>query len=162
MRKKWEEMCKEEKRVAIARDVIAKLRREFIKPEAGTYFSPVGHSSCRLKEIKQCRTCALGSMLVGFLSKSKSDKRIVFSTNRNVIARELRGIFTIGELTLIESAFERRAMGTRDYFEKHTNAAIQFGFSFESPYDRLLAIMQNIIDHRGVFKPEVEYVICRV
>ena len=60
----------------------------------------------------------------------------------------LKDAFSETELELIERAFERNYS--------------YFSWGPDNDADRLLAIMQNIVDHNGKFKPSVEYVVEKV
>lgn len=65
------------------------------------------------------------------------------------------------ELDLIEAAFEGDLVCSDhwDYDDPEVNAATDFCADHCKPKYRLLAIMQNIIDHGGKFRPKVRYTV---
>lgn len=128
------ELSKSEKRVHIAKDVIAALKTEYVHPMHGYYFSAttekeglLDHKACLLPNkmqdafasIPSCRACALGALfLTSVLHHNKDSTRHVkgdlasipgtthLSTTIDDLVEELRRTFSMGQLWLIEAAFE--------------------------------------------------------
>lgn len=142
--------------------------------------SPVSPSDAT-KLQASCSACALGSM---FLAKIKLGNDVTWgdmdlNLYREVypwggtIFKKLKTYFSLQQLCLIESAFEQNELSSAYYyisdcptvvspnFREQLTKAVLFGNKFADPKDRMLAIMQNIVDHGGTFKPVVEYEIVK-
>lgn len=122
-----------------------------------------------------CEACALGSLFVssvriknGLLATEALDEdevydpsignyRDVVTCDTAVMRSRLSEYFDPLQVDLIESAFEKSDMVDPDEGDAETEGlvtdAITFGEAYERPVDRMRAIMQNIIDHRGTFVP---------
>jgi hypothetical protein len=124
--------------------------------------------------VKKCHACGLGSAFLSVIRlhnefdiNDSEAKRGYYDIDRN---QELQfaiiiEFFGIRNVHLIETAFECRWGGidfrvNKPYededehpTEEQIDAAVRFGKKFRSHNNRLIAIMQNIIDHRGDFKP---------
>jgi len=156
-KKSYDEMSRKERKVAIARDVIANLNALKIKRNSGYVVGGMDYDiesllsfgvtpqqiSQKLK--KECTLCARGAMML-----CKVDKFNHFNfegvdnlgdIDNNNTTDALQDAFTDYELDNIEEAFEG------------------YWSDVDDDNDRLRAIMQNIIDHKGDFKPEVEYTV---
>jgi len=173
---KFKSLSKTEKRVLIARDVIAQVKAEKYFPRRGSYikyltlggdeYDVTTNSMASLQkhfdEIT-CNCCALGACL---LSATKYKNRLEFQDVYNLASSQspwdlLKGIFSSKQLNMIEYAFEAERSGTRvgenrfkNYLEEEIQVAcIDFGRSYDDPEDRMIAIMKNIIKNKGEFKP---------
>lgn len=168
-RKRFESLTKAEQRVEIAKDVIHRIHMSKMKVTCGWYMQgPKDYNS------PNCKVCALGAAFISTINIANSYelKRIpsVFSRNdfyseREDLTKLLSRYFSKKQIDLIEEAFEMdRWIGVMDDCfgtpSEKGIAAEEFGKQFKKAEDRLLAIMQNIVDHKGTFKPEVEYVVC--
>lgn len=127
-------------------------------------------------EGSQCEACALGCMFladvisrdrmsvrksIGWDSEQFDDfdpeiKQI--SLDDDTIRARLGAFFGVRQLAMIESAYEmldfRNSNGGHHATSyEDIEAAIEFGSNFSKDEDRLRAIMQNIVDHRGNFVP---------
>lgn len=209
---KWESMTPRERKVAIAKDVIAQVQAGNYQIEASYgYIEPLNKTGVN-KTInehfrktrnldrplsktdievmtKSCAMCARGAALMSrirmFNSIKVGDVAYLVDDDYNELSNNdlkagekptgadlavhqssttkgLAGSFTELELSLIEVAFERTGwlltsstVTNRDRLRQ----AIEFGQQFEDDSDRLLAIMQNIVDNDGVFRPAQEYEI---
>jgi len=69
------------------------------------------------------------------------------------IVQQLGGIFPEDQLRLMETAFEGCDISENDLGEKDIIKAKELYDLHGSDSDRLVAIMKNIIDNDGVFKP---------
>jgi hypothetical protein len=182
----WDEMTPRQRRVAIAQDVIDRINEGQLSIESDKAYLLWEHSKLpnavlaksvskrRVNQLyKECTVCARGGMLLSrvavFNSLSLEEMGInqseydydydgSYSINGEYTAKVLRGAFTEKHLSLIEAAFEcgiHYAINA-GYSHKKANEAVCFGFEHDNDEERLLAIMQNIVDH-GSFRPEVKY-----
>ena len=146
----WDRMTKAQKRVAIAKDVIAQVHAGLLLATPGEYVDfcseDFGHSSeeqfCDVSEKLRCHACALGGAWLSYL-RFVNDKTVREASRDDEGIRHV-GIFTTRQLHLIEDAFEST-----------------WGH-FYNAEDRLIAIFQNVIDHEGTFKPKVLYEVTEV
>lgn len=154
---RFKKLTKAEKRVVIARDVIAQLDLKRLKARHNTYVDLVGSPAeiqsdsvqvCDLTVGRKCEVCALGAMFV--TAVERADRLTVADTSHGWGYGELEGIggedcyhylsrfFSHGQLALIENAFEG--------FNENAFAAVA-----RSPSARMRLVMQNIIDNGGKF-----------
>jgi hypothetical protein len=175
----------QKKRVEVAKDVIALVNsgvlhaghRGYINP-AGGIIDPENRNesiinlmtiwtrSGDFKEVvKQCTVCALGAVTLASLVKREDEVKaaallqLAEDCDRDIVDDELMcSVFSEEQMDLIESAYEQCAMGDKSYStDEDTRDAVIFGKDHSTPSNRLIAIMQNIIDHKGEFKPAVRY-----
>jgi hypothetical protein len=177
--KKKKKLTKAEMRIAIAKDVIAQIKAKKYNPSQGSWVDVVGEnhfhdwlfenaSNCDVdvrnytKNIKKCNVCALGSLFVSAVNKYNNvygtyytvsfDKVFDFKeTNNN---SPLLRYFTINQIMLIEHTFEG-GMGAICFDDGHrmVNKSYTFYYKYPDSKDRLLAIMKNIVENNGTFKP---------
>lgn len=173
-------MTKTEKRIEIAKDVIAKLKNLDIYARRGDYvFGLIDYTNCELptgqiqaylKDRQICEACALGSLFVSLVLK---ENEITFNELRDsnaiiggqVLGKKIRSYlekyFSLKQLVMIECAFEGWG---KDSCELPTcikfvleqgelEKCYSFYLNYDSPNSILLAIMQNIIDNKGIFIP---------
>lgn len=157
----FDQMSKMEKRVALAKDVIASLIAKKYVAETSTYLA-VGneeHYTNKMLDVVKngkvkCTVCAIGSL---FVSRLKTSDTLKLTSSDHVMIKSLAGIFTEKELRILEFLFEGRNMGEDnisdiydDGYEFYTNF---FNRSIRDNGDkkRLKAIMQNIINNNGNF-----------
>lgn len=175
---KFKKMTAAEKRVQIAKDVIAQLDTKRLRAFEGVYVRGRGGSS-NLKidpevflldetldtEVRdllapQCDVCAKGGLFVAAVDrfdKLKLGDDLCPIGNHGGCSdpvEYLTGFFEYNQLELIEYAFERGGAGDivcghEDMFK----AAEKFGRKFRSDDARMRAIMKNVIKHNGTFKP---------
>lgn len=166
-------MTKREMAVAVANDVLAQLRKRtkgyvvttgyYIR--TGSPLPSTGDLRDHLDTIQKggCQVCALGAAL---LSKARLyDKVPMNFTNGGYASycsgdacyRSLSDVFSRKQMVLIESAFERMNMDPDSRRDDYTPVAIQNAIDFGTQYSddkvRLRAIMKNIVENDGVFKP---------
>lgn len=159
--------AKAEKRVALAKDVLAQLEAQRIIPTFGLYR--------RISNDGACEVCALGSMMVACCD---TDSRSNMLCSPEPIIDCLEPLFSESELAVIEAAFEgdtgmpvarglRMRLAPLNETQIDT-AATAFGphaddntceselleLAAQQARDRLKAIMTNIIAHEGMFVPE--------
>jgi hypothetical protein len=176
-----------QKRVAIAKDTIKWLGTKAIKMKPGTYFQlprkAIKVQNGKLDDVlatveKPCQVCALGSLFYSMVRRFDKVPVSICNTMWEVddiyaegvghadIYIELSKYFPRHQLSLIESAFEKRDMvEVGDYdgievevgmaglaLEDTIDRAIDFARK-KNATDRLRAIMNNIIENNGAFKP---------
>jgi hypothetical protein len=183
-KKDYKSMTRAERRVAIAQDVIQQIQLGHIRLSAGSsYLSghvsidpndfdrPIKPKEARLIQ-DSCTACAKGSLMISKIAKFNkasfkdigayesyqvwnSDIPIVtgISTDEENTVGVLSDAFSSIQLDWIEAAYEGW-MTVKDIFRPTTQYWI---IDHPDPYDRLLAICQNIVDHKGTFKPSVRY-----
>jgi len=163
----WNSMSAAKRRVAVAKDVLAQLAARKIEVVEGRYLElpdevlPDLESSAQLHEclpkMDRCLVCARGA---AFLSSVRLFNKTRFddvAAHPDLAASQgsLR-LFGTRQAGMIEAAFElaysasaeTAALG-RDTFL----ACREFGEQFDEPVDRLRAIMRNIIENGGTFRP---------
>lgn len=154
----YKKMTRAQRKVAIAKEVISNINIMKIRAHHA-YVSdsdsiPIQKTSQQVAEKakKKCTVCARGAMLLCKVAKYNNYDFLIFGEGYMIGSHDttmaLKDAFSETELELIERAFERN-----------------YSYSSWGPdndADRLLAIMQNIVDHNGKFKPSVEYVVEKV
>lgn len=169
---------KAERRVAIAKDVLAQLRLERYVATEGVYVdhrvaelastAPDKPLEKLLPQVKSCEVCALGACFLSAVRKyndvkaGEIDDPETFMRydgsmmtehmfNDTTMRTKLARHFTDAQTGLIESAFERMPMGSLT--DEGAADAIDFGHCYDTDHDRLVAIMKNIVKNDGTFKP---------
>lgn len=142
-----------QKRVEIAKDVIAALDANKIEAVQGTYGTVElkEYRSLRdstdlrslMPDMARCEVCAMGAVFVAAVGRENNfdiNPEDPFWRAEDIIER-LRGIFTPRQLRLMESAFEERGdvIGQK-YAAMNLNDT-----------ERLKVIMNDIIDNGGTF-----------
>jgi|688.fasta_scaffold162733_3 hypothetical protein len=176
---KKKKLTKAEMRVAIAKDVIAQIKAKKYNPMQGCWVEQEdgqdyddwlfdNAENCTVdvqvytKNIKKCNVCALGSLFVSAVNKYNN----VYGTFDTVSTLEvfdfketnnnspLLRYFTINQIKLIEHTFEG-GMGAVcfDDNSRMINKSYAFHDKYPDSKDRLLAIMKNIVENNGTFKP---------
>ena len=164
---------KADARVAIAKDVIATLKLNTVRACAGTYFEdnegfdhmeePFEAIALRMRQKygqATCSACALGATVISAIGLYNKPGAVgkAWKENGGLDQHELHSVlgrwFTGIQLDLIECAFEEATHfvsggSTLDDREK----ASAFGYEYNYDHDRLVAIMQNIVDNKGTFRP---------
>lgn len=171
-REEFEAMTWQERAVALARDVIAQVQADRLNAEAGTWVEVAGASCGQILEEERaimagarCTVCALGALVVSaarhadqlaaFFPAGLGGERDVFGYLRHWLPNEM--------LEQVEVAFEQ-GCGAVECWSAYPEirpefaAAVSFGSRFEDDDHRLVAIMQNIIDNGGEFRPDAAVV----
>jgi len=163
--KEFKEMSKMEKRVSIAKDVIASLKSKKYIAEAGIYVNLVNGKnedediaitlSNMMKKDVKCEVCAIGSL---FLSNLKKSKTRIGADDDDDMCASLSDVYTEEELRILEYCFEgddiSSSFNTDSYRNMRRDACDFYSENsgFGSDDDaRLNAIMKNIIKHEGRF-----------
>jgi len=143
-KKKFKNLTKPRQRVAIAMDVIEQIHTKRIKVKSSIYLETKRGGWAYLP-VKICQACALGALFFAKYRLANGPWPGVM--NQRDLQSSLSEYFSAQELDGIEYAFETSWRWTR---------------WFENDEDRLIAIMQNIIDHDGTLESSVEYVMVEV
>ena len=171
--KKFKKLTKTEKRIAIAKDVIAQIKSKRLLPQIGNGFLlprmtnfenswADGYTNLQVGTIladRKCEVCALGAMFVSTIDMRDqatcNSLRVprVDSIRRTQIHEYLDDIFSVSQLTIIERAFEVDKLDFDDESVAGALACEAFGLAIDDASDRLIAIMTNIIENKGQFKP---------
>jgi hypothetical protein len=161
LRRPFESLSPKGQRIRIAQDVIARIERGQFTPRKGWgYFGLLDDDfTCPLTEVKHCQGCALGGLFSSWLSKHDPtvSAHVPDITIGDNMAKQLAGVFETPQLGIIERAFEQSGYVRCEHTtaDEQTRAA-EFGRrtgTADSPRDRLLAIMKNIVDNHGTFVP---------
>jgi hypothetical protein len=164
----------DDKRVAIAKDVLENIKTKKFEPQTGAwlgYRTHMGVAEDDDRGIREsvlsgqvfCTGCALGGLMLSCtLYNNKYKLHDIYNstdfTLGNVIIDEkplknnFNKIFLKEQLILIEMAFERGLGSFRSMTESREKAKL-FGQKFENSKDRLRNIMLNIIKNKGTFVP---------
>lgn len=173
IKKPWSRLSKIEKRKEIAKDVIFNIKSKIILADTSSYCSLNIEGGWDLsgKEFQQalgqknsCNACAMGAMMASDIIKRNNFND--GSWNDTKIISRFHGLFSEFQLRLIETAFEmfvvcgvgNKLTDYLDAFDKQDNLtdiaikAIRFGRKYNNENNRLIAIMNNIIDSKeGLF-----------
>lgn len=162
------------KRVAIAKDVLAQLAARKYRATCGTYVDGLDVSQnvaddVQLQEIvagqqESCDVCGIGSVFLSAVRLGDNlkvgdalyDRDYDANFDESVMADKVREYFEPAQLALIETAFERSRIGMSEDWHEDDDAmerALKFGSRYRSDTARLKAIMENIVENKGVFKP---------
>lgn len=174
-------MTKSQKRVAVAKDVIASLKSGQIKAIQGTWVEPLRRENfvpenkvgdvefCDILNKTKCKCCGLGALFVEAVKRFNKFKSVADVDHYDVYDY-LDKIFSEEQLNMIECTFECGLGSTRksdfkdviyqssysylnSYTSKTYDNCIRFGEAFKTPKLRMIAIMQNIVNNNGTFKP---------
>lgn len=173
---KFEKLTAKEKRVQIARDVLAQLALKRLVATPGVWLSGKNESNLYsqkdidkdrqlqevLKDRKTCTGCALGGMFMCAVERANELKISELDDAESGIdfddAMKYLGRFFDGEqLEMIESAFEQGSGATSAGYESE-----EFCANVEDASERMRLVMENIVVNGGKFvptkRPKVTYV----
>ena len=131
-KKKFENLTRPEQRVAIFKDLLARIHSRQIKAQPGLYLWNL-RGDDRPKIGQKCKACELGGLLFSLCGLDGG------SADRNIFDT-LGEYFPESQMDKMERAFEGG-----------------WNSNFPNAEDRMIAITQNAIDHNGTFKPNVMY-----
>lgn len=164
---KQKPMTKQERAVAVAKDVLKHLRylklqdRVYIEGKLNKKFSIYDDLKQHVTQVeKNCRVCMKGALLLskarlfndvlmGEIVDKLSFERI--SASSNEIVRSLDDTFDKKTINLAEVAFERDFLGIL-YLQEAKNA-ITFSCKYKTRRQVVEAVMKNIIKNKGNFIP---------
>lgn len=171
--RKFDTLTPRGKAVRIAKDVLLQLKVKKLIATEGKYFTAY-YDWTKIKEgvdledlktltniSNSCQACAIGAAICSYANlngpirysqaQHGTSIRTIFSSNN---------IFSLETLGLIEAAFERApnfhniaVNVVSETYSPAAHRAVKFGKKYKNPESRLKAIMNNIIQNRGVFKP---------
>lgn len=172
---------KAQKKIIIAQDIIANIHAQIYLAKKGTYVENVTDGiDIQMEEaynweympvkenfgkIKSCNVCGIGACLMSItkFNNRLNFKDLLLGTNWDTEQLELlTEIFTPEELTMIELAFEgdwsesNHNIGRDDLKVNLSDTKIKKVIQFHELYNddeaRLVAIMESIINNKGVIK----------
>lgn len=183
-RSAWDRLSAAGKRVAVAKDVLRQLDAGLFEAHNGIYFEEVNGPrpdfGCNIKKNHECRACAKGGLMIGWMRLTKREPEVVklkdhghwnYEDNGKATVRR-RGRSFVREMTdqcvtnsllecfdhrtlnLIESCFENWESSCRwaRLFEfQELKDAGQYGKVADL---RMRGIMGNIIRNKGEFIPK--------
>jgi hypothetical protein len=165
--RKFDSLTPRGKAVRVAKDVLQQLKVKKLIATQGKYFdfgatnwsiydySKNDDMKHRVAASHTCQVCALGSAICGYANLN-GPVNISTAYSGTDIKNTLGGVvFTRQNLGEIEPAFELdHAFSDREGVSREDACkAVKFGKKYKTPENRLRAIMNNIIQNRGVFKP---------
>jgi hypothetical protein len=178
--KPFSSLTKGEQRVQIARDALKWIRKPNVKVHSGNYFKvtkgedtiKVGDDLNQHLSSINCTVCAKGGLFIAHVDRFdrckvpgyyyRSGPDLYSLGDEWSITKRLSSHFSLLQLDMIETAFEKRAINDHTNklksmsTERHTPlvmSCIKFGRQYKSAHDRLEAILKNIIKNKGTFKP---------
>lgn len=169
----FNKLTPDEKRVAIAKDVIDQITAEKYVASCGIYMSIDTNKEYKEDESLQkvldkeesCQVCAMGAI---FASKVRLGNEFsvdqlngwvgdISASDRDIL-KATDDIFSLEQMRLMEFCFENDDIDSyfwrtmeRDDFNTLEAKCNDFYYSYDGDSDRMLAIMQNVIDNNGVF-----------
>ncbi len=179
--KKFKDLTVKQQRVRIIKDAIAQIYAKNFKIATGNYlkfpvksttdYLPDDEESIQqtLKE-RKCECCAKGAVFAACVLNVNKVYGDDDFNGEEFQKNKLKKWFKELELDMMETAFELRVCenstgklqaqtGGEDYWDdpewedtKLAKQCIKFGKKYKSPKNRLLAILDNILDN-GTFKP---------
>jgi hypothetical protein len=164
----------ESKAVRVASDVLAHL--SVYRVYVGRYLQGrvpgIGDKdvdlSCHLAAVEEnCDVCALGALLLSkarlydnipissLAAEYSTWRRDAIEVSGTTIRRHLGDVFSQHQLHMIESAFEMCSIVESPglHEECDISDSVAFGRRYNSSRERLGAIMENIVENKGQFKP---------
>jgi hypothetical protein len=170
-----------EQRIAIARDTIIQVLTKQYTVAQGFYFqvsrkNPRVRNGADLQKLLTgpdpipCHVCARGAMFASavrmgngvyvshsdYTELSGKGKVVEMSPGSPAFRQKEEVPFSLYQRKLIECAFERDGdFAGWIVSPEDTCAALDFGDKYSSESQRLVAIMQNLIENNGEFKPRV-------
>lgn len=170
-----------EKRVAIAKDVLAQLKANKYLASRRTYVGPIYLKSDEVvdnfdfdyqkscTELESCNVCALGGLMLSLTSFNDKFTIGELEEGDGTLWRELSKFFSAEQIFLIEYCFEGwmswsdgAAINDLDFYdedwandENHPiwNKIYDYYYSFKDDTARLEGIMKNIVKNKGEFIP---------
>lgn len=152
----------------LANDVLKLLEAKKIFAETGCLISGEWENK-HVQNLETCYVCAKGALLVAHadIKQETLEYPIQYITeqqnDRLNFEDYFAGIATYRQLSMIEAAFELTDFNWRNItkeqdptWEEDMQRAVNWGKSFDyetETTERLKAIMENIIENNGIFKP---------
>lgn len=143
-----------QKRIIIANDVIAAIKAKSVIAAQVGYGKPAERDedeALLAAKSNGCKACGIGTMFICGLRRGLSGDWDE-TDGQTRIHNSMSPFFSEDQLFLIEAAFEQDATFHPDNSSKAVRAK-KFGDLYGDSNKRLVAIMKNIIDNYGVFRP---------
>ena len=173
--KEFEAMTNVQKRVQIAKDCIARIKCGQLQPSTGRLYDFEDNDkdsySNNIKDFINtketiCQTCAKGGLFMSYIGRVNSLDFSDISRDHKLNGTEmqkLQEIFTARQLDLIELVFEGvdngwsgyltpRITPTKDFSESIMTKVGDLYNKYPVHEDRVLYVLNNIIDNGGLFK----------
>lgn len=156
-KEEFDKLSRQEKIVAICRDVVARMDADLIKAYSGIFWNHIDEEKGTMTpqehfNQKACEVCAKGGIFsswVGNFNKISWSDAVRVDEHTDRMPKELVKVFGEDLLNKIETAFEQTVypwcLGTKDIC-KYT-----YWCDEEDSEDRLREIMNNIIENDGDF-----------
>lgn len=170
----FQKLSPSQKRIQIARDVLAQLASKKLVAQPGVWLSQAGESSFLsekvaltkkdvevqtvLSGLKKCEGCALGGMFMCAVERADKlkvsdlsgfsdvqDNYADLSVEGSDAFGYLKKFFSESQLNLIECAFEQ---GNGNSYDGRSE---NFVYNIDDPSERMRLIMENIIANNGTF-----------
>jgi DNA polymerase III delta prime subunit len=167
----YDKMTRAERRVAIAKDVIKHIKAERLRVQSSYGYvvhdigwnelteviETEGKATKVAEKLKnECTVCARGAMMLCKVAKyNHYEFEKGWGISSESTTHALKDAFSEEQLNLIENAFELN--GYIGNLSEKAEWLYEWLYEFSNAEDRLLAIMQNIVDPNGSFKPNAAY-----
>ena len=174
--KSWSRMTKEEKRITTIKDTLAQLASKTIVLQAGAgYLSSILKGELILEQdhvnVKDvlpqitCQVCLKGALFFGHVSRHNNcfTNRYGFEIEEVDTKERLISVFSVLQLDMVEAAFECSVItDDTDQLETFAEGAkitelgekcVKFGKRFKNDTNRFKAIMNNMLENKGIFTP---------
>ncbi len=172
-KKPFKELTPYMKRMKVLRDAVMLIKAKKFIPSSGFVFSGMQFSHLDEGQLRpklkshlkdsSCQVCQRGALLCSLVLNDNSFKtryllnQSSFSSSlgtehNSPIDSRLADVFSKEQIALMETAFERdynQSFLGRDLYSK----AVDFGLSYDFKEERSLAILNNAIANKGIFKP---------
>jgi hypothetical protein len=171
---KFNSMTDKQKRVAIAKDVLASIKVRKFKIQQGTYCALSFDNKINTDEelnlqelminnkIQSCKVCAIGSIFMSRVSLGNDyniNPNAHYEGETNIDDDEmlysLVGIFSERQLRLMEYIFEGYDItgyfNGEDEYDQFHDMLKSFSKKYRTPTAKLKAIMENVISNDGEF-----------
>lgn len=158
---------KARKRVLIAKDVILRIALNNLWIKEGEFIckslflNNLNDNSLSFKKVLNtnsneiiCKVCAKGALFCSVIGRinnmSIGDVRFTGNDIENINHKQLLKYFSIEQLDMIETAFERISF-IHAILEEDREKCKDFYDNFSNSQERLIAICENIINNQGTF-----------
>lgn len=172
-KKEFDKLSKKKQRLAVVQDVLDRIKLGQFKPKAKQFVGQL-KTSVELEDVEQvseilksldtkCEVCAKGGLFMAYVGIVNCYERKTYTNtigngigqeNNSTEMKMLSKVFSIKQLNLIETAFEKFAYdwNVAELSNEEIYSAISFGKIHNTQEKRLKAICNNIIKNEGEFK----------
>ncbi len=165
---RFDKLTKHQKRVAISRDLLARVRRKLFKPNTGSVIQLLpylflqemtGPAVQSKLNTEPCIGCAKGAILASWIGNfdsfnGEAMQGIDQCSINSGYPPELVEVFGERLMTALEAAFESERGGLYGWAVSHiaddeAKALFRYGDRYDDPKDRLVAIYENVVKNGG-------------